>query len=52
MSKLGYFIYLLLVIAASAFFIKLAVETFRDGEDASQQRDKNMEQRMERELAP
>ena len=50
MTKSGYFIFLLIVLCALFFFVRLAVETFKQGEGTPQQRDTNMEQYVKQEL--
>ena len=48
MTKLGYFIFLALVLTALVFFVKLAIETYKDGEGTQDKREANMEQYVEK----
>ena len=50
MTKSGFFIFVLILAVAFAFFLKLAYEIKNQGEGAPEQREANMEQYVEKGL--
>ena len=50
MTKSGFFIFVLLVLIAIGFFVKLAIETVRSEQGVPEQREANMEQYVEKGL--
>jgi len=50
MTKLGYLIFLALVVTAVGFLVKLAIETVRQEDGMQEMREQNMEQYVEKEL--
>lgn len=50
MTKLGYIIFLALVVTAVGFFVKLAVETVKQEDGTQEVREQHMEQYVEKEL--
>ena len=50
MTKLGYIIFLALIVAAVGFFVKLAIETVKQEDGTREIREQNMEHYVEKEL--
>ena len=50
MTKLGYIIFLALIVAAVGFFVKLAIETVKQEDGNREIREQNMEHYVEKEL--
>ena len=50
MTKSGFFIFVLIVLTAISFFVKLAIETVKEEQGVPEQREVNMEQYVEKGL--
>jgi hypothetical protein len=50
MTKSGFFIFVLIVLTAMGFFVKLAIETIKEEQGTPEKREANMEQYVEKGL--